>query len=174
MTLARPALFGWTALVLAIFAMFNILLARTVLAWVDRWLAKRRTREIVSAIFLLLMLSLQLLNPALRSGNRHHRPDKDAVRCPTGRRVLKEFKSGPRPHIAVVPWLPPGLAAALSRDAGGEEAACRDGIAGCAGVLYSCDRRRAGSSASRGISREKLSETPAARKRSGERQQMAD
>src|SRR5580700_10594633 len=58
-TLARPALFGWTAFALAIFALFNILLARTVLAWVDRWLAKRRTREVVSAIFLLLMLSLQ-------------------------------------------------------------------------------------------------------------------
>ena len=39
-TLARPALFGWTAFALAIFALFNILLARTVLAWVDRWLAQ--------------------------------------------------------------------------------------------------------------------------------------
>ena len=78
-TLARPALWGWMALILAVYAVFNILLGRAVLAWVDRWLAKRRTREIVSALFLLLMLSLQLLNPALheqrqyRRGEGHHR-----------------------------------------------------------------------------------------------------
>jgi len=59
-TLARPELFERAALVIAVYAIFNIVLARTVLAWLDRWLAKRKTREIVSAIFLLMMLSLQL------------------------------------------------------------------------------------------------------------------
>ena len=56
-TLARPASVWLDGLMLAIYAIFNILLGRAVLAWVDRWLAKRRTREIVSALFLLLMLS---------------------------------------------------------------------------------------------------------------------
>ena len=75
-TLARPELFGWTALGLAVFAAFNILLVRAVFAWIDRWLAQRRTREIVGAIFMLLLMSLQLLNPALHQ-RRHsgaHRP----------------------------------------------------------------------------------------------------
>ncbi len=65
-SLARPDLFAATALALLVFAAFNILLVRAILAWIDRWLAKRRSREIISAVFLLSMLSLQLLNPALR------------------------------------------------------------------------------------------------------------
>jgi ABC-2 type transport system permease protein len=107
-TVARPALFGWTAFVLVVFAVFNILLARTVLAWVDRWLAKRRTREVVSAIFLLLMLSLQLLNPALRQETAHHA--KHSVTRPVG---FDGFGGPPRwlkSAIRIVPWLPPGAA----------------------------------------------------------------
>jgi ABC-2 type transport system permease protein len=112
-TVARPGLFGWTALVLAAFAVFNILLARTVLAWVDRWLAKRRTREVVSAIFLLLMLSLQLLNPALRQETRHHtekHAEKPSVTQPVG---FNGFSGAPRwlkTAMEIVPWLPPGAA----------------------------------------------------------------
>ena len=108
-TLARPALFGWTAFVLAIFALFNILLARTVLAWVDRWLAKRRTREVVSAIFLLLMLSLQLLNPALRHQNRHHR-GRNPITNPVGSNGFNEFPEWLKSVFAIAPWLPPGVA----------------------------------------------------------------
>ena len=108
-TLARPALFGWTAFVLAIFALFNILLARTVLAWVDRWLAKRRTREVVSAIFLLLMLSLQLLNPALRHENRHHGA-RNPITNPVGSDGFNELPGWLKSAFAVVPWLPPGVA----------------------------------------------------------------
>ncbi len=108
-TLARPALFGWTAFVLAIFALFNILLARTVLAWVDRWLAKRRTREVVSAIFLLLMLSLQLLNPALRHESRHHGA-RNPITNPVGTDGFNELPGWLKSAFAVVPWLPPGVA----------------------------------------------------------------
>lgn len=108
-TLARPALFGWTAFVLAVFALFNILLARTVLAWVDRWLAKRRTREVVSAIFLLLMLSLQLLNPALRHEYRHHGA-RNPITQPLGSDGSNEFPEWLKSAFAVAPWLPPGVA----------------------------------------------------------------
>jgi ABC-2 type transport system permease protein len=64
-TIARPELVLWTALTLGLFAFFNILLARTILAWIQRWMAQRRTREIVTAIFLFLGLGLQVFNPAL-------------------------------------------------------------------------------------------------------------
>ena len=114
-TLARPALFAWTAFALAIFALFNILLARTVLAWVDRWLAKRRTREIVSAIFLLLMLSLQLLNPALRSGSHFQRPDKEAAKA-NQQKIQKELEVWAKTAQALEEWLPPGLAAEVVVD----------------------------------------------------------
>ena len=46
------ACWRWTALALAVFAAFNILLVRAVFAWIDRWLAQRRTREILGAIFM--------------------------------------------------------------------------------------------------------------------------
>jgi ABC-2 type transport system permease protein len=46
-----------------LYAAFNILLVRTVFAWIDRWLAQRKTREILSVIFFIGILSLQLLNP---------------------------------------------------------------------------------------------------------------
>ncbi len=108
-TLARPDKTLWTALALGVFAFFNILLARAVLAWVDRWLAQRRTREIVSAIFLLLMLSMQLLNPALRQ-ERHHGP-RNRSPHPDQRRVVRELPAWARIAGVVLPWLPPGLAA---------------------------------------------------------------
>jgi len=109
-TLARPDLAGWTALALAVYALFNILLARTVLAWVDRWLAKRRTREIVSALFLVFMLSLQLLNPALRSGARYQRANRQTAAA-NHQKIFKEIEPWARATHQVEPWLPPGLAA---------------------------------------------------------------
>lgn len=72
-TIARPELFLWAAVTLAVFAFFNLLLSRTILAWVERWMSQRRSREIVTGVFLFLVLSLQLLNPALRHG-RHDLP----------------------------------------------------------------------------------------------------
>ena len=68
-TVARPDDWLWTALTLALFALFNLLLSRMILAWIERWLAQRRTREIVTAIFLFLALGAQALNPAF---NRSH------------------------------------------------------------------------------------------------------
>ena len=64
-TVARPDLFAWAALGLIGFAAFNVLLVRAIFAWIDRWLTQRKTREIVGALFMVLLLSLQLLNPAL-------------------------------------------------------------------------------------------------------------
>jgi ABC-2 type transport system permease protein len=66
---ARPDLLGWTALTLAVFVLFNLLLSRMILAWIERWLAQRRTREIVTGILLFLALGAQALNPAF---HQHH------------------------------------------------------------------------------------------------------
>ena len=165
-TLARPAMFGGTALVLAIYAIFNILLARAVLAWVDRWLAKRRTREVVSAIFLLLMLSLQLLNPALHQQNRHHR-SKDPFNSPPGGEIFNELPRWAKSAIAVVPWLPPGVAStAVEMQAAKKSPAAMEALSVLALYILATGavlgvRLRA---EFRG---ERLSETPAARKRTG-------
>ena len=106
--IARPALLPWAALVLAVFAAFNILLTRMIFAWIDRWLAQRRTREILSAVFLFLLLSLQLLNPALRTNTTKHGHRRDAPIV--SQQTLMEAN---RAQAA----LPAGLAAASLKDA---------------------------------------------------------
>lgn len=101
-TVAHPGMFGWAALSLAAFAAFNILLVRAIFAWIDRWLAQRRTREILTAVFLVSMLSMNFLNPAFRGkpgGPWFTAKSKDAV--VRYLRVANEVQS----------WLPPGLAA---------------------------------------------------------------
>lgn len=99
--LVHPDQFAMAAVALAGFAAFNILLVRAISAWIDRWMAQRRTREIVGALFLVGLLSLQLLNPAFRSEKHSQMSDKSRAE---GMRWLKAANGVQR-------WLPPGLAA---------------------------------------------------------------
>ena len=163
-TLARPSLFGWTTLILAVYAVFNILLARTVLAWADRWLARRRTREVASAIFLLLMLSLQLLNPALHQDG-HGRRGKNTAKHSSNGEVINALPTWANPLLAVLPWLPAGVAAGgVSEKITGDTGVALEsmGLLGCyilaTGGLLGIRLRAE-------FSGERLSEAPAARKR---------
>ncbi len=63
---AKPLLLPWAFLVLICFAAFNLLLMQMIFAWIERWLAQRRTREIMGVLFILLMLSFQLIGPLAR------------------------------------------------------------------------------------------------------------
>ncbi len=131
-TLARPDRLVWTVVVLTVFAVFNILLARTIFAWIDRWLSQRRTREIVSALFLLLMLSMQLLNPALRQ-QRHHGPRKGRNHADQ-HAVMAETPPWVRTAGIAVEWLPPGLAANGLRRAVEEDPGAALGALGMLGL----------------------------------------
>jgi ABC-2 type transport system permease protein len=71
---AKPELLPWVALVLLAFAAFNVLLMQMIFAWVERWLAQRRTREIMGVLFVLLMLSFQLIGPIIRHFGRRSAP----------------------------------------------------------------------------------------------------
>ncbi len=62
-SIAQPALLPWIVFVLFIFAAFNILLTRMIFAWLERWLARRRSREIMGVVFLLFILSVQFIGP---------------------------------------------------------------------------------------------------------------
>ena len=115
-TMARPELFAWTALALAAFAAFNILLVRAVFVWIDRWLSQRKTREIVGALFMIFLLSLQLLNPALRQ-KRHQQPLTPQDRVENFRRMRIEYAPWVKTVYAVQQGLPPGLAARALRQA---------------------------------------------------------
>jgi ABC-2 type transport system permease protein len=63
--IAKPALLPWALLVLAAFAAFNLVFLQMIFAWIDRWLAQRRTRELMGILFVLLMLSVQLIAPSI-------------------------------------------------------------------------------------------------------------
>ena len=108
-TTARPDLTLVTLLALLVFAGFNILLVRSIFAWIDRWLAQRRTREIIGAIFVLLLLSLQLFNPALYQTQRRTNMSR-VEREAEGERIAEEARPWMTRAVAVQRWLPPGLA----------------------------------------------------------------
>jgi ABC-2 type transport system permease protein len=97
---AKPELLPWALLVLLAFAAFNLLLMQMVFAWVERWLAQRRTREIMGILFVLLMLSFQLIGPLIRHFERRSGPDAD--------RFVQRYVDILAP---VQGLLPPGLAA---------------------------------------------------------------
>jgi ABC-2 type transport system permease protein len=118
--IARPDLSLWATLGLTVFAVFNLLLVRSVFAWIDRWLAQRKTREILGALFMVLILSMQLLNPAVwqhghRSQGNRTGPEQQ----------IKQFMAEPwvRTAIHVQAWLPPGLAALALRRAAEQQPA---------------------------------------------------
>ena len=93
---ARPLLFPWALLVLAIFALFNLVLMQTVFAWLERWLAQRRTREVMGVLFILAMLSFQLIGPMMGRLGRSPHP---------------ELSRAAQIAAQVQALLPPGLAA---------------------------------------------------------------
>lgn len=113
--LARPELALWSAVSLALFAAFNVLLARAILAWIDRWLAQRRTREIVTALFFILILSANFLNPAFRQV-KYRSPNSPEARAVRQSRQVK-YATEIRLAGQVQRWLPPGLAARAMHDA---------------------------------------------------------
>ena len=97
---ARPSLVGWVTVATILFAAFNVLLTRMIFAWVDRWLAQRRTREVLGIVFLFSLLGLQLLNPALYGSHGH----------PSGKTIATFLRAG-RTAERAQRALPPGLAA---------------------------------------------------------------
>ncbi len=108
--LARPQMGAPLALVLTIFAAFNLLLVRAIFAWIERWLAQRKSREIVGVVFMVLVLGAQFLNPALY----HHR-DYGPVSRQQRREQAGETWARYAPMLKsayrVQQWLPAGSAA---------------------------------------------------------------
>jgi ABC-2 type transport system permease protein len=96
-------------LTIGLFAVFNILLGRMVFAWIEHWLSRRRSREILGALFLLTMIGFQMIGPLL--GHYNGRP------APQSLHTLARL-------VPVEQALPPGLAAScLSNLAQGRNAA---------------------------------------------------
>jgi ABC-2 type transport system permease protein len=121
---ANPRLSAWAALVLLAFGLLNLLLTQMIFAWVERWLAQRRTREIFAVLFFLGMISFQLLGPML---NRYG---------PRSTPALRKLGAEVSP---VQRALPPGIAAnAIAAMAAGQigKAAASLGLLGVFGIVF--------------------------------------
>jgi ABC-2 type transport system permease protein len=71
----RVQLLPVMAIASALFILVNVTLERLVGSWLEKILAKRRAREVLVGLFVLSMVSMNFLNPALqRWGNRGARP----------------------------------------------------------------------------------------------------
>lgn len=95
------------------FAAVNLLLSCAVFTWLDRWLAQRRTREILGAIFFVLIIGIQFIQPV-------------------SERWGKEVSGAVRHFALVEKALPPGLTLRVIEgfQAGGSDRA----IAGLVGL----------------------------------------
>ncbi len=62
-----------------LFVATNVTLERLIGSWVEKVLAKRRTRELFLALFILCMVSLQFLGPAIQKFEKSARPDVERI-----------------------------------------------------------------------------------------------
>ena len=108
--MARPDLYLWAMLPLSVFAVFNTLLVRAFFAWIERWLAQRNTREILGAVFMVLVMSLLVINALFNQkhyeGSKRHRDEAAPLR-----ETLDKYAPLLKTANRVQQWLPPGLAA---------------------------------------------------------------
>jgi ABC-2 type transport system permease protein len=64
-SMARLSLFPPVAFVIVLFIWMNITLERLLSSWMERLLARRRTRELLFGLFILLSVSAQFIRPAI-------------------------------------------------------------------------------------------------------------
>ncbi|HWG38397.1 MAG TPA: hypothetical protein VN690_11835 [Terriglobales bacterium] len=100
---ASPALLPWAVAGALLFAAFNVVLAQTIFAWIERWLARRKTREIVMVLFFFVIIGFQFIGPIARHWS--------GARVDVGAMAA---------WLPLAEWLPPGLAVhALGQAAAG-------------------------------------------------------
>lgn len=70
-SIARPQLLPVMVLVSLLFVLANATLERLIGSWLERLFANRRAREVLVGIFVLSMVSMNFLNPALQRWDQH-------------------------------------------------------------------------------------------------------
>jgi ABC-2 type transport system permease protein len=115
--LARIDLAPAACLIMTLFILFNIITARMVFVWIEHWLSRRRSREVLGVMFVLMMIGFQIAGPLL--GRYSSQP------APQRLHALARF-------IPLERYLPPGLAAASLEQA---IAGARSGSAATLGLF---------------------------------------
>lgn len=88
---AKPGVLPAMLLIVAVFIVLNVTIERLIGSWLERLLARRRTREIFLGLFVLSMVSLNFISPLMQRYGASARP------------VFLRFM----PYFS---WLPPSLA----------------------------------------------------------------
>ena len=88
----------WALLVIGSFTIFNILFARMIFVLIEHWLSRRRSREVLGVVFLLMMVGFQIAGPVLGRYSKKTGPERFLV--------LQKL-------IPVERVLPPGAAASV-------------------------------------------------------------
>jgi ABC-2 type transport system permease protein len=93
---ALPSLVFAAAPVILAFMALNVLLGRMIYAWVERWLAQRRTRELLGILFFIFLISFQFLGPLIGHFGERSAP------------AITQFSAQ---ALTIQRFSPPGLAA---------------------------------------------------------------
>ena len=105
-TVARPALWPYTLVATAAFAVANVLFSRMIFAWIDRWLSTRRAREVFTGFIFVGSLAFQYINVNYNPGFNRGRS-----RNLTAQKI--HFAQGLLHHLHPwLRWLPPELSGA--------------------------------------------------------------
>jgi ABC-2 type transport system permease protein len=72
-TVVLPGLWLYAFTAMAVFAAANVLFSRMVFAWIDRWLATRRAREVFTGLIFLFSIGVQWANFTFNPAYNHHR-----------------------------------------------------------------------------------------------------
>lgn len=99
--IAEWRLFPFAALVLFLYCLCNLFFSRMTYAWLERWLAQRRTREMVTGLILVGSLLIQFVTQYFQRFDRH------------GHHNISPWMEQTGGWLVMLNWfLPPGLAAA--------------------------------------------------------------
>ena len=73
-TFAKPGVLPAMLVIVVVFMLLNVTLERLIGSWLERLLARRRTRELFLGLFVLSMISLNFLNPLMQRYGASVRP----------------------------------------------------------------------------------------------------
>jgi ABC-2 type transport system permease protein len=97
--IAAPAMAPWAALLLFTYAACNVLFSRMIYSWLERWLAQRRTRELLTMLLLVVSLAVQFVGQFADRWGRHAHHG-----------AMSPFMAKASHILLAVNWLlPPGL-----------------------------------------------------------------